>query len=249
MAGSVWAIVVAAGKGTRYGGPKQFAVVGDRTVVELAVGAVAGVAKGVVVVIPADLQSGASRSPADLLGGLAADLFRTSNGESAVELRVVTGRESRAGSVRAGLEAVPGDCEVVVVHDAARPLASPLLCRQVVEAVLAGADAAIPGIAVTDTVKRVRSGEVVETLARDSLIRVQTPQAFRAAVLRRAHLGEPEATDDSALVEALGGTIVVLPGEETNLKITSPTDLQLLELWHHKLLAEAKSPSDTELSR
>ena len=248
MAGSVWAIVVAAGRGTRYGGPKQFARVGDRTVVELAVGAVARVAEGVVVVIPADLKPEGPRSAQDRLGALGADILKLSTEERAVELRVVAGRESRAGSVRAGLEAVPSDCEVVVVHDAARPLASPLLCQQVVEAVLAGADAAIPGIAVTDTVKRVQSGEVVETLARESLVRVQTPQAFRATVLRQAHLGDPEATDDSALVEALGGTIVVVPGEETNLKITAPSDLELLEWWHDKVLAEADLTSGEEMS-
>ena len=108
--------------------------------------------------------------------------------------------------MRAGLAAVPADAEIVVVHDAARPLAGADLFQRTVAAVRAGADAAIPGVPVTDTVKQVEDGRVVATVDRSRLVAVQTPQAFRAAVLRRAHAGDPEATDDAALVEALGGT-------------------------------------------
>jgi 2-C-methyl-D-erythritol 4-phosphate cytidylyltransferase len=112
-----------------------------------------------------------------------------------------------------------------VVHDAARPLAGPALFERVVAAVDAGADGAVPGIALADTVKRVDGHRVTATVDRDDLVAVQTPQAFRADVLRAAHGARPEATDDAALVEALGGTVVVVEGDRRNFKITSPDDL------------------------
>jgi len=144
--------------------------------------------------------------------------------------RVVAGGATRSASVRAGLAAVPEDCDIVVVHDAARPLASLALFESVVGTVLAGADGAIPGIAVTDTIKRLDGYEVVDTLERDDLVAVQTPQAFRADVLRRAHEGEPDATDDATLVEDVGGIVLVVDGEATNLKITGPVDLAIATL-------------------
>ncbi|HLN05414.1 MAG TPA: 2-C-methyl-D-erythritol 4-phosphate cytidylyltransferase [Acidimicrobiales bacterium] len=211
MGVEVWAIVVAAGEGRRFGQPKQFAVLGGRSVIEWSLEASRSVARGVVAVVPeSSLASSVIVKGAD---------------------RVIVGGPTRASSVRRGLAAVPEHADVVVVHDAARPLASPELFRAVVEAVVAGADAAIPGLAVVDTVKRVRNGCVVETLDRRELVAIQTPQAFRAAVLRRAHVGEPEATDDAALVEALGSSIVVVPGEYHNLKLTSPDDLATAERW------------------
>src|SRR5207253_1205874 len=99
------------------------------------------------------------------------------------------GGATRSESVRNGLAAVPDDVEVIVVHDAARPLASAALFDAVIDAVRGGADGAVPGISVVDTVKRVKDGRVVETLDRTTLVAVQTPQAFRAAALRAAHAG------------------------------------------------------------
>jgi 2-C-methyl-D-erythritol 4-phosphate cytidylyltransferase len=99
----------------------------------------------------------------------------------------------------------------------------------VVAAVRAGADGAIPGLAVPDTIKRVADGVVVATLDRAELVAVQTPQAFRASVLRRAHDGEPDATDDAGLLERIGGQVAVVPGEATNVKLTAAGDLGLLE--------------------
>jgi 2-C-methyl-D-erythritol 2,4-cyclodiphosphate synthase len=143
---------------------------------------------------------------------------------------VVAGGASRSASVRAGLAAVPDDVDVVVVHDGARPLASAGLLEAVVAAVRAGADAALPAVPVTDTVKRVGADGVVSaTVERAGLVAVQTPQAFAAATLRRAHEGEPEATDDGALVEAIGGRVVVVPGETHNIKLTEPGDLATAE--------------------
>ena len=138
---------------------------------------------------------------------------------------MVAGGDTRSDSVRAGLRAVPEDAEVVVVHDAARPLATRALFDAVIAAVRAGADAAVPGIPVSDTLKRVEGERVVDTVDRELLVAVQTPQAFRASVLRAAHAQRGDATDDAALVEAVGGQVVVVPGDPRNLKITTPDDL------------------------
>ena len=142
---------------------------------------------------------------------------------------------TRSASVRAGLAAVPASADVICVHDAARPLASPDIYRRVIEAVLDGADAAIPAVAVTDTIKAIDRpvdvasdgwGRVVETPDRSRLVAVQTPQAFRADRLRAAHASGSDATDDAALVEAAGGTVVVVRGDTNNRKITEPGDLE-----------------------
>jgi 2-C-methyl-D-erythritol 4-phosphate cytidylyltransferase len=117
---------------------------------------------------------------------------------------------------------------VIVVHDGARPLASPALFRAVVDAVLAGADAAVPALAVADTLKRVEGDVVVATVPRDGVVAVQTPQAFRAELLRRAHGDGPNATDDAALVESLGATVRVVPGDVRNLKVTTTADLEVV---------------------
>ncbi len=130
--------------------------------------------------------------------------------------------------MRAGLSAVPGDAAIVVVHDSVRPLAGPGLFAAVVEAVRDGADGAIPVLPIGDTVKRVRSGEVVATLPRDELVTVQTPQAFAAEVLRRAHEAAPQATDDAALVERIGASVRVVDGDPRNVKITHRGDLELV---------------------
>jgi 2-C-methyl-D-erythritol 4-phosphate cytidylyltransferase len=202
---SVAAVIVAAGQGQRYGGPKQFAVLNHDTVTTHSVRAARSVAQHVVLVVPANYQG---------------------NGEGADV--VVVGGATRAASVRAGL-AECGEADVIVVHDAARPMATPSLFSSVVDAVLAGADGAIPGLAISDTVKRVRRDGadtlVAGTEARDELVTVQTPQAFSRDVLIRAHAAGDDATDDAALVEALGGRVVVVAGEADNVKITVPGDL------------------------
>ncbi len=211
MSVEVWAIIVAAGEGRRFGQLKQFQLLGGRPVIAWSLEASRSVAHGVVAVVPASS-----------LG---------SPGVSKGADRVIAGGPTRASSVRRGLAAVPSSADVVVVHDAARPLASPELFRAVVGAVADGADGAVPGVAVVDTVKRVREGRVVETLDRSELVAVQTPQAFRAEVLRQAHEGEPDATDDAGLLEALGALVVVVPGEYHNLKLTSPDDLATASRW------------------
>ena len=199
MAEQIWTIVVGGGSGRRFGSAKQFELLGDRRVIDHSRDTAAAVSDGVVVVMSA---------------------------ENAEREGAVAGGETRNDSVRAGLDAVPSDATIICVHDAARPLASADLYERVIAAVRAGAPAAIPGIPVSDTVKVVASGIVTATLDRDSLVAVQTPQAFRADVLRAAHADHGGSTDDAALVEALGLPVVVVAGETTNRKITVPDDLE-----------------------
>ncbi len=209
---TVWSIVVAGGTGARFGAPKQYELIGGRPVLEWAVEACRPGSAGVVLVVPAD------GTDDDLHGADAS----------------VRGGSTRAESVRCGLAAVPEDADVIVVHDAARPLASRALFDAVVTALDAhGADGAVPGVRPSDTIKAVdAAGRVTSTPERASLVAVQTPQAFRAAALRRAHgegTADAGATDDAMLIEALGGTVVVVPGEAGNLKITAPDDLGAAE--------------------
>ena len=236
---SVWAVVVAGGSGTRFGGPKQFDLLAGRPVVEWSVDAARSVADGIVLVLPAQRAKDAESDPAARFG---ADV-------------VVAGGPSRSASVRLGLEGVPPSADIVVVHDAARPAASSALFAAVVEPLTGPVHAALPpgersgvgrttagvvregpvavvcGVPVADTLKRLAGDgtTVAETVDRVALVAVQTPQAFLAQVLRRAHAAGGDATDDAALVEAAGGTVLVVPGEVGNVKITTPEDLAYIE--------------------
>jgi 2-C-methyl-D-erythritol 4-phosphate cytidylyltransferase len=145
---------------------------------------------------------------------------------------VVTGGATRSDSVREALAEVADDAAVVLVHDAARPL----LPDEVIERVLAplseGWDGVVPGLPVSDTVKRVEGDRVVETLPRGDLVAVQTPQAFIASVLRDALAGDVSAASDCAsLVEGRGGRVKVVEGDPRLLKVTSAEDLTLVETW------------------
>lgn len=198
----VWTIVVAGGTGQRFGTPKQYELLGDLRVIDRSTRTAAAVSEGVVVVVPL------------------ADVEREGG---------VAGGATRSDSVRNGLAAVPPEATIVCVHDAARPLADAELFHRVIEAVADGADGAVPGVAVSDTIKIVDGGVVTSTPERDRLVAVQTPQAFRASVLRAAHEQGGSATDDAALVEALGGTVRVVDGDDRNRKITHPDDLAWAE--------------------
>ena len=197
----MWTIVVAGGTGERFGAPKQYEPLDDgRRVIDVSREVAERASDGVIVVVPA------------------ADAEREHG---------VAGGATRSESVRCGLAAVPADATIICVHDAARPLASAELYERVVTAVREGADGAVPGVPVTDTIKVVDDGagdRHASTAPR--LVAVQTPQAFRAAILRAAHDGHGAATDDAALVEALGGRVVVVAGEPANRKITEIDDLE-----------------------
>jgi 2-C-methyl-D-erythritol 4-phosphate cytidylyltransferase len=208
---TVWTIVVAGGSGARFGRAKQFESLGAERVLDRSVRIARTAGAGVVIVVPE------------------ADVAREGG---------VAGGSTRSDSVRRGLAAVPSDATVICVHDAARPFASAALYDAVVSAVAAGADAAVPGVPVTDTIKQVDAQSVVvATPERSSLVAVQTPQAFRADVLRAAHAAGGEGTDDAALVESAGGRVVVVPGEMSNRKITEPGDLD----WARSIAAAEQS--------
>jgi len=209
----VGAILAAGGSGLRAGVAKQWVTLGGETVLRRAARALAasGVVDELVAVVPAGEEQ---RAEADLSG-------------LGIPVRAVAGGAARADSVRSGLAAL-GPVEVVLVHDAARPFATPALARAVAgAAALRGA--ALAALAATDTVKRAEEDRVLETLDRRTVWLAQTPQGFRAAVLRRAFeaagAASGGATDECQLVERLGEPVVLVPGEAGNFKITGAADL------------------------
>lgn len=201
-AADVWAVVVAAGSGQRFGGAKQFEVLGAERVVDRSVAACRSVCGGVVVVVSPEVLG----TPDAVVPG--ADV-------------VVAGGATRSESVRRGLAVVPDSAELVLVHDAARPLVPAAVCERVVRALRDGASAVVPVVPVTDTV-RTLEGKVLD---RDELRAVQTPQGFRRASLLAAHATESDATDDAGLMELLGERVAMVDGDLVNMKITSPSDL------------------------
>lgn len=213
------AVVAAAGQGLRLaaGAPKAFVELDGVSLLRRCVDGLlaSGVVDLVVVVVPAELVATAV--------GLLPD-----------GVTVVAGGSDRSGSVRAGLAALPGEVEHVLVHDAARALTPPALVRAVVAALHAGAAAVVPAVPVTDTIKTVTDGVVTGTPPRCGLRAVQTPQGFTAALLRRVHAGATSATDDAGLVELTGVAVHTVPGDPLALKITTPLDLRLARV----LLAE-----------
>lgn len=199
---TVWAVIVAAGSGDRYGGPKQYERLGRQRVLDWSLHTAGDTCDGVVLVVHPD---------------------RVDDLEPLADV-IVAGGNTRTESVRAGLAATPPDADIVVVHDAARPLATAALWRRVVDAVRDGADAVVPAVAVTDTLREVGGG----TVDRSRFVAVQTPQGFRTSVLRDAHRAGRDATDDASVVEAGGGKVLVVDGEPDNRKITGPSDLVAL---------------------
>jgi 2-C-methyl-D-erythritol 4-phosphate cytidylyltransferase len=203
---TVCCILLAAGGGTRFGGAKQFATLGGRSLVEHAVAVAAAACDDVVLVLPEGV--GWTGPPVGA---------------------VVAGGATRAASVRAGLAAAPATAEVLVVHDAAHPLATVALYRAVIAAVRDGAAAASPAIPVVEAVVR-RAGEVaVAAVAKDDLALSQTPHAFRAGVLRELHAGEPEGTDEVTLLLARGRAVALVAGDPTNVHVTTPEELAMAE--------------------
>jgi 2-C-methyl-D-erythritol 4-phosphate cytidylyltransferase len=219
---SVWAVLAAAGRGERLGSdrPKAFARLGARPLLAESLERLEGSdwIDQIVIAAPPDWEE-----PSILV----AEEIAATKVSSAVR-----GGESRSESVRLALAEVPEEAAVVLVHDAARPL----LPDEVIERVLAplsqGWDGVVPALRVSDTVKRVEGDRVLETLQRDDLVAVQTPQAFLADVLRRAVAGDvAEATDCASLVEAGGGRVTWVDGDSRLLKVTDADDLALVESW------------------
>ena len=211
------ALLVAAGRGERLGtgGPKAFVMLGGRPMLQWSIDALSTVdeVERIVVALPPGVQA-----PAGTIG--------------------VPGGDARSQSVRAALREA-GDADVVLVHDAARPMVTAELIRDCLEALAThDCDAAIAATPVTDTIKESRGEEVVRTLDRSCLWAVQTPQVFTRQALERALDCADEdlaaATDDASLVESGGGTVRLVPAPRENMKVTTPLDLRVAEL----LLAE-----------
>ncbi len=219
---SVWAILVAAGRGERLGldRPKAFANLGEEPLLAESLRRLDACAwiDAIVLVAPPGWEE-----PAILLA----------EEEGCGKVRAcVAGGELRSDSVRAGLAEVAEDALVVLVHDAARPLVSDEVVERVLAPLSEGWDGAVPGLPVGDTLKRVGGdGGVEETVSRDGLWAVQTPQAFAADALRRAHAGDSDATDDAALLEAVGARVKVVEGDPRLLKVTSEADLATIAGW------------------
>ena len=202
------AIIAAAGSGERFGAalPKALIRCGDRTLLEHAVAAMSAVAQQIVVTAPA----GYEKHVQELLGD---------------DITVVTGGATRSASVRAGLAAISG-AEFVLVHDAARALASSDLAKKVLHQLQAGDSVVVPVLPVVDTLQNVAAdGYVTAAIDRAPLRRVQTPQGFTYSVLHEIHQSAHDATDDSTLALNAGYRVRTITGEERALKITTPSDL------------------------
>ncbi len=221
---SVWAILVAAGRGERLGldRPKAFANLGDEPLLAEPLRRLEACpwVDAIVLVAPPGWEE-----PAILLA----------EEEGCGKVRAcVTGGAERSDSVRAGLAEVADDAVVILVHDAARPLVTDAVVERVIAPLSEGWDGAVPGLPVGDTLKRVGAdGSVAETVARDGLWAVQTPQAFAAGTFRRALLSDnlSQATDCAGHVEAAGGRVKVVEGDPRLLKVTTAADLDRIASW------------------
>jgi 2-C-methyl-D-erythritol 4-phosphate cytidylyltransferase len=219
---SVWAILVAAGRGERLGldHPKAFAKLGEDPLLAEPLRRLddSEWVDAIVLVAPPGWEEPSILLAEELGCGKVS--------------ACVPGGETRADSVRAGLAEVPDDAAVVLVHDAARPLLSEAVIERVLAPLSDGWDGAVPGVPVSDTLKRVGAdGAVLETVDRDSLYAVQTPQAFPVDVLRRALASGVDASDCAGLVEAVGGRVKVVPGDPQLLKVTTADDLAKIASW------------------
>jgi 2-C-methyl-D-erythritol 4-phosphate cytidylyltransferase len=218
---SVWAVLVAAGRGERLGldRPKAFARLRGRPLLAESLARLESCPyiDGIVVVAPEGWEEPAILLAEELSAGKVS--------------ACVIGGASRAASVRLGVAEVPEDAEAIVVHDAARPLVDDDVIGRVLEPLAQGFDGAVPGLPVADTVKRADpEGTVLETVEREGLFAVQTPQAFRAAVLRRALSEVPgDASDCAGFVEATGGRVRIVAGDPRLAKVTTQADLDAIE--------------------
>jgi len=219
---SVWAILVAAGRGERLGldHPKAFAKLNDEVLLAEPLRRLdeSDWIDSIVLVAPPGWEE-----PAILLAE------ELSCGKVSA---VVPGGERRSDSVRAGLAEVPADAVVALVHDAARPLLPEEVIGRVLAPLSEGWDGAVPGLPVSDTLKKVgEDGAVDGTVSRDGLWAIQTPQAFVADVLRSAVASGRDATDCAGLVDANGGRVKVVEGDPRLLKVTTADDLAKIASW------------------
>ncbi|ACU54805.1 2-C-methyl-D-erythritol 4-phosphate cytidylyltransferase [Acidimicrobium ferrooxidans DSM 10331] len=199
---AVATLVVAAGQGSRFGGPKQFEALGNRSLVEHAVEAARAVSSQVIVALPPEVD-------------------RVVEGAT-----TVVGGRTRSESVRRAFAALEGAPEFVLVHDAARPLAPVSLFERVIARLANGAAVVVPALPVADTIKEVRDGRVTRTLERAHLRAIQTPQGFHYGVLAGVIGSGLEGTDDAVVAEQLGWTVEVVDGSPSARKVTTRRDLR-----------------------
>ena len=203
----VWGIVLAAGTSERFGAAgKQFATLVGERLVDRVVRVAGTVCAELVVVLPPDALD---RAPAGV--------------------QVVPGGASRAASVRAGFDAVPDEAEIVVIADAAHPLADSRQYREAVAAVRDGADAASPVIPVAEAIKTVQDGRIVGSVPKHNRVLLQMPLAVTAGMLARVVARGGEVTEETEAIVDLGGTVVPVPGSPANLHVTTPEDLAAAE--------------------
>jgi 2-C-methyl-D-erythritol 4-phosphate cytidylyltransferase len=222
------AIIPVAGQGKRFGGktPKQFLTINNQSIIEITLKkfvSLDNINDGVVVVSESDID-------------FSRDLFRKIDGFEN-KFKVVKGGKKRQDSVYNGLQIIPSDTDIVVVHDGVRPLvSSQLITKSIQNALVTGA--CIAAIPVKDTIKRAQNDTVIETIPRDNLWQVQTPQSFRYSVLKEAHEKAKKigfySTDDSSIVEWNGHPVNIIIGEYSNIKITTKGDLELSLLLYQK---------------
>jgi len=218
----VWAILAAAGRGDRLGldRPKAFAPLNDRPLIAESLERLEASEwiERIVVAAPPEWEEPCILVAEEVAAGKVA--------------ATVTGGASRSDSVRAALAEVPEEATIVLVHDAARPLVTDEVIGRLVTAISDGWDGAIPALPVPDAVKRVEGEAVAESIDREGLVTVQTPQAFVASILRDALSGDvSSAPDCSTLVEARGGRVRVVEGDPRLLKVTTPADLERVASW------------------
>ncbi|MHA6623875.1 IspD/TarI family cytidylyltransferase [Pseudonocardia sichuanensis] len=205
--GPIWAVVLAGGAARRFGDrPKQFERVGGMRMVDRTVAAARRTCDGVALVLPPGHEW--TGEPVDALA---------------------EGGDHQSESLRAGLATVPADAAVAVVADPAHPLASDALFRSVIAAVRDGADAAVPVVPILEVVQRVGGGRVLETLPKDDLVLTQTPQAFRAEVLRDVHADRPRPVENSGLLVERGYRVVTVAGDVRNVHVTTRAELAIAE--------------------
>ena len=235
---SVAVVLLAAGKGERLGAkePKAFVELAGKSLLEHSVFRALATEnlKQLIIAVPES--------------HLAQTLeFEKQLSNQGVDIRVVVGGATRQQSVSESLAVIAGGIDIVLVHDSARSLASTDLFNRVAQSVFENQIGVIPALHVADTIKKYKGDVIQETIERSDLVRAQTPQGFPASVLVAAHVGATqEFTDDAALIQSIGGTVMMIPGEEQAMKITTAEDFERAQTY---LLAHARTGIGSDAHR
>jgi 2-C-methyl-D-erythritol 4-phosphate cytidylyltransferase/2-C-methyl-D-erythritol 2,4-cyclodiphosphate synthase len=235
---SVAVVLLAAGKGERLGAkePKAFVELAGKSLLEHSVFRALATEnlKQLIIAVPES--------------HLAQTLeFEKKLSNQGVDIRVVVGGATRQQSVSESLAVIVGGIDIVLVHDSARSLASTGLFDRVAQAVFENQIGVIPALHVADTIKKYKGDVIQETIERSNLVRAQTPQGFPASVLVAAYVGATEEfTDDAALIQSIGGTVMMIPGEEQAMKITTAEDFERAQTY---LLAHARTGIGSDAHR